>query len=184
MENKSQTTDNAQSKRVQTKEMDIVDCILEDHKPLKTLIKAMKNSDLSIAERVGAFEEFAPALIAHAKPEEEVLYVFLKKDEELREDGFEGDVEHQIADQLVEEIKRTKDEDLKSARIKVLAEVVEHHIQEEEDDVLPEFKKSSELEVRAKLGSQFLVEKLKYLAAGNDNVIPDPKTENQSQAKH
>ena len=167
-----------------TQNNDIINLILEDHKPLKELIKVMKDSDKSTEERFAAFEEFAPTLIAHAKPEEEVLYVFMKKNEELREEGFEGDVEHQLADQLVEEIKRTQDEDLKGARIKVLAELVEHHIEEEEEELLPDFKENSESAERAQLGNRFLELKLQYLAAGDENIIPDPKSEKMNNVKH
>ena len=136
---------------------DIVQIILEDHKPLKQLIKIMKDSEKSVLERAAAFEDFAPLLIAHAKPEEESLYVFMKKNEELREDGFEVDVEHVLADQMIEEIKRTdKDEDLWSARVKVLAELVEHHIEEEEEEMFPDFKKECDAEERAKLGEKYL----------------------------
>ncbi len=35
-------------------------------------------------------------------PEEQVLYTYMKSKEETREEGFEGDVEHALADQLVE----------------------------------------------------------------------------------
>ena len=157
------------------KQTDIIEAILEDHKPLKQLIKVMKDSDNEIAERKAAFEEFAPMLIAHAKPEEETLYVFMKGVEDLREEGFEGDVEHQLADQLLEECKRTTDEELLGARIKVLAELVEHHIEEEEEELLPDFKKNSEEVDRMTLGNKFFELKASYLAAGDDNIIPDPK---------
>ncbi len=167
-----------------TQDNDIINLILEDHKPLKELIKVMKDSEKSTEERLTAFAEFAPTLIAHAKPEEELLYVFMKKNEELREEAFEGDVEHQLADQLVEEIKRTQDEDLKSARIKVLAELVEHHIEEEEEELLPDFKENSESTERAQLGNRFLELKLEYLAAGDENIIPDPKSEKMNNVKH
>lgn len=156
---------------------DIIEVLMEDHKPLKTLIEIMKDSELKFKERRAAFEEFAPILVAHAKPEEEVLYGAMKKQEALREKAFEGDVEHGLADQLVEEIKRIEDEDLCSASIKVLAELVEHHIEEEEEELLPAFKKNSEAQEREKLGNLFLQLKVTYLAAGDDNVIPDPKTE-------
>lgn len=167
----------AVSERLQLAEGDIVNIILEDHKPLKKLIEVMKDSDRTADERFRAFKEFAPTLVAHAKPEEEILYTYMKKEDQLREEGFEGDVEHQIADQLLEEIKRTTDEDLRSARIKVLAELVEHHIEEEEEELLPNFKKYSEQKVRFDLGNRFLEFKLKYLAVGDDNIIPDPKAE-------
>lgn len=167
----------SQSATSETKSLDIISLILEDHKPLKELIKVMKDSEKSAEERFEAFQVFAPALIAHAKPEEQTLYVVMKKDEELREEAFEGDVEHILADQLVEEIKRENDKDVRSAKIKVLAELVEHHIEEEESDLLPEFKKHSEATDRASLGNQFLSLKADYLTAGDDNVIPDPKLE-------
>lgn len=184
MQKETQQTEQQNSKQM-LKETDIVSVIMEDHKPLKELIEIMKDSDKSADERLAAFNEFAPALIAHAKPEEETLYVYMKDNEELREEGCEGEVEHMLADQLLEEIKRTDDEDMRSAKIKVLAELVEHHIEEEEDELLPDFKKESDPQVRSKLGNAFLELKLKYLAAGDENIIPDPKTEKeQSRLSH
>ncbi len=107
--------------------------ILEDHKPLKQLIKFLKESENDIEERKVAFEDFALALISHSKAEEEVLDTFMKTDQEMREEALEGDVEHGLADQVVKEVKRTKmDADLWSACVKVLAELVENHIEEEE----------------------------------------------------
>lgn len=172
-----------ESTRKATVEADIVQIILEDHKPLKQLIKVMKNPEKSKEERFSAFEEFAPALIAHAKPEEEALYTFMKKNEELKEEAFEGEVEHMLADQMLEEIKRSTDPDMKSAKIKVLAELVEHHIEEEEEELLPDFTKETETSVRTRLGNQFLELKLQYLAAGDENIIPDQKFEDEKKSE-
>lgn len=163
---------------------DIVDIILEDHRPLKKLIKVMKDSEISDLERVASFDEFAPTLISHAKPEEEILYVFMKQNKELKMEACEGDVEHSIADQLVEEIKRTEDMDMKLARIKVLAELVEHHIEEEENELLPEFRKQSERHTRQNLGNEFLKLKLKYLAKGDDNIIEESTRKFNDQFQH
>lgn len=160
---------NTETSREEKKNMansDIVNLILEDHKPLKKLISIMKNLDKDMETRAEAFEEFAPLLLSHAKPEEQTLYTFMKSEEESRELGFEGDVEHQLADQLVEEIMRTDDEDLWSARVKVLAELVEHHIEEEEEELLPDFKKHAEDRDRMTLGQKFLLLKTKMLEQG------------------
>jgi hemerythrin superfamily protein len=159
------STSDKQSQKSMT-ESDILNIILEDHKPLKKLITVMKDSERDVEERAAAFAEFAPLLISHAKPEEQVLYTRMKTDDETREEGFEGDVEHALADQLVEEIMRTDDEDLWSARVKVLAELVEHHIEEEEEDLLPDFKKHSEPAERQQMGQQFLMLKTKMLEQG------------------
>lgn len=178
------TKENKITRKMKMNDTDIVSIILADHKPLKKLIKVMKDSDCSAEERLATFEEFAPALIAHAKPEEQTLYVYMKDDEELKEGGYEGEVEHNIADQLLEEIKRTDNEDMKAARIKVLAELVEHHIEEEEEELLPDFKEEAEQDVRSRLGNQFMELKMQYLAAGDENIIPDPKTESLEQDRH
>ena len=135
---------------------DIIDLILDDHKDLKRLIKTLKDSEADLGERYAAFEEFAPLLTIHAKPEEQSLYIEMKKDDELRSEGMEGDVEHALADQLLNEIKNTEDEDLWSAKVKVLAELVEHHIEEEEDTLLPDYKKHSDKAQRIELGEKFL----------------------------
>ncbi|KYG68033.1 hypothetical protein AZI87_01825 [Bdellovibrio bacteriovorus] len=161
-------------------ELDIINMILEDHKPLKELIEVMKDSEKELEERQEAFAQFAPLLISHAKPEEQSLYRYMKGDEELREGGFEGDVEHQLADQMVEEIMRTDDDDLWSARVKVLAELVEHHIEEEEEELLPDFKKHSESSDREKLGQLFLELKTKILERGG----MDAPHERESHARH
>lgn len=158
---------------------DIIQMILEDHKPLKQLIKIMKDTDNDLSERQEAFEEFAPLLVTHAKPEEQTMYVFMKGDDETREEGFEGDVEHMLADQLIEEIKRTDDEDLWSARVKVLAELVEHHIEEEEEELLPDFRKHSELEERVELGAEYQQLKAQLEDQGGKDA---PEEEEETQA--
>lgn len=157
---------------------DIIQLILEDHKRLKKLIQTLKNTDKEIPTRMIAFEEFAPLLVTHAKPEEEVLYRELKKGESLREEGFEGDVEHGLADQLLEEVKRTtEDEDLWSARVKVLAELVEHHIEEEEETMLPKYRKQSTAQERETLGTKFLRLKEKLEEMGGDDTVPEDTVE-------
>lgn len=135
---------------------DIIKLILTDHKPLKTLIQTLKDSAAEIEEKRECFDEFATLLIAHAKPEASVLYLDMKEGGELREEGFEGEVEHEIAERLLEEINETSDEDLWCARVKVVAELVEHHIKEEEKTMLPDYKRNSNLSERIELGQRYL----------------------------
>ena len=173
---------NATQKKSATKsleqEMDIIDLILQDHKPLKELIEIMKDTDNSLEDRKSAYDEFAPLLQKHAKPEEQILYVHMKREKELRTDGFEGDVEHILAEQMVDEAKNTGDEDLWSARVKVLAELVEHHIEEEEEELLPKFKKASSQEERVAMGIEFLEAKDNTLDDGNERVPHKSNDEN------
>lgn len=135
---------------------DILSIIERDHKPLKKLIKTMKDSEASLPDLRKAFSEFAPLLLNHAKPEEKALYVPMKeRDADIRTEGFEGDTEHHIADSLVEEIKATTDKDEWRAKVKVLAELVEHHIEEEEEEMFKEIRKEFDLEERVAMGVEY-----------------------------
>lgn len=166
------------------KNNDIIQLILEDHKPLKELIEIMKDTEKhDILERTNAFEEFAPLLTVHAKAEERSLYVHMKSEEDMTEEGLEGDVEHGLADQLVHEIRATEDEDLWSAKVKVLAELVEHHIEEEEEEQFPEFKKQADAEVRSELGQQYLLLKSEITADENASEIAE-RHQDQVLAHH
>lgn len=157
---------------------DIIDLILDDHKDLKRLIKVLKNDDTDIGDRYAAFEEFAPLLTLHAKPEEQTLYVEMKNDKELRSEGMEGDIEHAIADRLLNEAKETTDEDMWSAKVKVLAELVEHHIKEEESTLLPDYKKHSETAERIQLGEKFMALKS---SIGMDDPMFSAQVKSESQ---
>ena len=142
---------------------DIIDLIKEHHKPLKELIKKMKSEDATYAEKKKAFKEFAPTLVAHAKPEEKAWYKDMKEEHDMNVDAIEGDVEHGIADKLCAELKRTTDRDTFMAKVKVLAEVVEHHIKEEEEDLLPKYKDESDSAERIAVGKRYLKLRERYL---------------------
>jgi hypothetical protein len=152
---------------------DIVDLILQDHTELKRLIRTLKDTSADLERMQAAYDEFAPQLIIHAKPEEQSLYVVLKDLESLRTEGFEGEVEHTLADQLLEEIKRTEDEEEWCAKVKVLAELVEHHIHEEENHMLPNFRKESSESERADIGDRFLRFKEMLIAQGGQDSPPE-----------
>ncbi len=161
---------------------DIVDIIVEDHKPLKSLIKILKDSDeRSLDDRLKAFDEFAELLTLHAAAEEQILYMHMKESEDLRRDAFEGEVEHALADQIISDCKSSKDDDdLWSAKAKVLAEIVEHHVQEEEEQLFPDLKKFTSTELRNQLGRDYL--KLKANIEAGEVVI-DKKTNQISRAQ-
>lgn len=165
-------------------ESDIVSVIEEDHKPLKELIKIMQDSDAAFAERKQAFLEFAPLLLTHAKAEEKALYDYMKTKKSLREDAFEGEAEHAVADQLIEEIKRTTDVDQLSAKIKVLAESVDHHIQEEEREFLPEVRKEIGKEILQQLTATYIQVQDKVIAEGQTDSPSEAELEQGSLAKH
>lgn len=157
MKSKTKPNSDSNSKKSTAKQVgtDIILLILRDHKPLKALLKTMKDEKPTYQQKRAAFEKFEPLLMSHAKPEEETWYKMMKSEDESRIQGLEGDVEHGLASQLCEELKATDDQDLFMAKVKVLAELVEHHIEEEEEEMLPDYKKDSTMEERTALGQKY-----------------------------
>ena len=138
---------------------DILKLCREDHKPLKKLIEVLKDPDEKFDVRQDAFVEFEILLNLHSVSEEVTLYMALKShEEELRIEGYEGDIEHGLAKGMLEKTKESEeDEEFWTASAKVLAELVEHHIEEEEKNVFPRFKKRSTSEERIHLGDEYLL---------------------------
>ena len=134
---------------------DIIELILRDHKPLKKLIETLKDAEIERSEKEGPFEQFVPLLVSHAKAEEKSLYVQMKKIKNLRVDSFEGDTEHAIAENLIHEINATADDDKWNAKVKVLAELVEHHIEEEEQEMLDDVEEQMDLSMRNAVGDLY-----------------------------
>lgn len=146
-----------------TGKTDIIKLILEDHVPLKKLIKVLKDPHIKMSEKRPSFEKFAVQLLAHAKPEEQSLYSWLQAGKsEMRIEGFEGLTEHAIAEHLIEEIRVTTDKNEWLGKVKVLGEVVEHHIHEEETSVFKLVKKEFGMQLRAEIGEEYLKQKEEY----------------------
>ncbi len=142
---------------------DITTLILRDHKPIKELIQILKNPEGTLSKKQPAYAEFEILLTSHAKAEEESLYIYLKEVDELRTEGLEGDTEHEIAEQLMSEINDSVDDnDMWMAKVKVLAEIVDHHVKEEEKEVLKEVRKEFDSDQRKEIGELYIDLLAKY----------------------
>lgn len=88
-------------------------------------------------------ERLCQELEVHAQLEEELFYPAVRavlKDADLVD---EATVEHQSARDLIRQIRgMSPGDDLYDAKVKVLGEYVEHHVQEEESQMLPKAKRA------------------------------------------
>jgi hypothetical protein len=155
---------------------DIIQLIKKDHKPLKALLGILRSEDVGIYEKRAAFAKFSPLLEAHTKPEEQTWYISLKRDHLMEVEGMEGDLEHRLADQICKDMKKTVDKKSFTAKAKVLADLVEHHIKEEEMEMLPEYEKRATLEERIDLGRRYLEMQQEIEARQNQEAPKFPPT--------
>lgn len=170
---KSAVTNKGKSSAKSAAKPDIVDLILQDHKPIKELLMILKDSEVEFAEKRSTFEEFMPLLKNHAEPEQETLYLRMKDENKFRKEAFEGDVEHALAAQLMDELAlEPEDDDIWMAKVKVLAELVEHHIEEEEEEILKLVRKEMDADIRYVIGQDYLNMRADYLDA-SETQKPD-----------
>ena len=105
--------------------------------------------------RTRLLETLRAALNIHELIEEKVLYPALKPHAEAHDIVLEGYQEHHVADVLVGElVDLATDDERWGAKFKVLAESLEHHIEEEEGKMFPAARKVLTRDELRKLGAQ------------------------------
>ncbi len=120
--------------------MDAIILLINEHKELRRHIHdfRMAGEDDTQAKKQ-AFEKLVEELSHHTEVEEHIFYPEVKKAVPDTADTVnEGVEEHHVADVLVEEIKGLRaSNDAWEAKVAVLCENVEHHMEEEESELFP-----------------------------------------------
>ena len=107
----------------------------DDHSEVDSLMDRIIDT-ADGAERSALFDEMKTKLLAHAHAEQEVLYRRLEasQSETSRSFALEGANEHQILEKQLQKLSAEGDRTSEqwTAEFKVLRELVEHHVEEEE----------------------------------------------------
>jgi len=111
----------------------------EDHERVADLFFQFSQTDEK-AEQESLVKDIIKELFVHATVEEEIVYPAVRKDVEDSEDMMdEADTEHHMIKVLLSELAAMKaDDDFFKAKVTVLAELVKHHVEEEEKEMFKE----------------------------------------------
>jgi hemerythrin superfamily protein len=114
-----------------------LELLKEDHREVEQLFKSFEEADGR--SRQGIADEALKALEAHAKIEESLVYPAIREaigEEDLVDEAVE---EHHVVKLLIKELKKMKaSAEGYKAKFTVMSELVKHHIEEEEKEMLPE----------------------------------------------
>jgi hemerythrin superfamily protein len=118
---------------------DAVDLLEHDHRRLESLLKQGEDTtEKAVKTRTELLDVITRELNAHELIEEKILYPALKPHAEAKDLVLEGYQEHHVADILVKELHSLARSDERwGAKLKVLQENIEHHIEEEEKKMFP-----------------------------------------------
>jgi hemerythrin superfamily protein len=119
----------------------VIEMLKEDHQKVKNLFEQFESTEGSEAAEIAATAIME--LEIHAELEEKLIYPAIR--EEIDEDDMMNEAveEHHLVHVLIKELKKLKPADeIFEAKFKVLGELVKHHIEEEEGEMLPKAEKS------------------------------------------
>ncbi|MBZ2208353.1 hemerythrin domain-containing protein [Massilia soli] len=139
------TTTKAGNKQIPTStEMDAIALLTEDHAKVKAMFEQYEGlGDRAYATKQKLAIQICTELTKHATAEEEIFYPAVRaatKEDDLLD---EATVEHASAKDLIEQIMSMDSEDeLFDAKVKVLGEQIEHHVEEEEGEMFPKARKA------------------------------------------
>lgn len=139
--------------------MDAITLLREDHKEVKRMFRRfekLKSAD-DFEELGKVCQEFCIALQIHTALEELIFYPGVRPLLDDDDMMLEAKEEHHVVDVLMEELRTLEvmDEHY-AAKATVLIELVEHHIDEEEDEMFPKVRKVLGRNALIEMGEQMV----------------------------
>ena len=122
--------------------MDAFTLLKNDHKKVSGIFaKLEETTERAEKTRTELFAKLSEELDIHAKIEEAIFYPAIKQAAETREVVLEGFEEHHVIKTLLKELEgMSVGTERWAAKLKVLKENVEHHVEEEEGEMFPKLR--------------------------------------------
>lgn len=133
--------------------MNAIDLLKQQHDEVEDLFEQIEEAE-DEGEKLALFQQLADNLAAHAEIEEKIFYpaAYAKKTEELLREAVE---EHLAAKRLIADLlELAPDDENFDAKIKVLQEQIEHHVEEEEGELFKAARKELGVNELKTLGTQ------------------------------
>ncbi len=114
----------------------------KEHREVQDILEQLESGEENKEE---LFMKLRKELLPHLKAEEKVFYAALLAKEGAREDTLESYEEHHVTEKLFRELEKMDPSDERwSAKVKVLKELINHHIKEEESNLFKVARKELE----------------------------------------
>ncbi|MEN9579589.1 MAG: hypothetical protein RJA70_2598 [Pseudomonadota bacterium] len=116
--------------------MKATDLLKQQHRAVEKLFNALA-TEQSQTKKTQLFETLASTLMAHDAIEREIFYPACEKAMGLNEVLGEAIAEHSVIEFCLYEAEQAIDKDAFTFKCKVLREIVDHHVVEEESELFP-----------------------------------------------
>ena len=130
---------------------DVVDRIEHDHREVEQMFAEFKQSPSK-----GKAVEICDELDKHTRAEDAAVYpVFEEELSNEKDKVHEAEGEHKEARQLIGRIRNTSDEEHLVELMSKLEQAINHHVHEEESEMLPKARRELPDEELSELGEKF-----------------------------
>ncbi|GBG15038.1 hemerythrin [Novimethylophilus kurashikiensis] len=160
---------------------DAISLLTSDHERVQQLFQEFEEikDDMEMEdEKADLVEQICMELTIHAQIEEEIFYPAMRGAIEEQDIIDEADVEHDTAKYLISQLESMKPgDDHYDAKVCVLGDVVNHHIQEEQDEM---FSKAQDADIDLDELGQQLMERKQELMHGEESGESKSKPKSRS----
>lgn len=141
--------------------MDAIKLLLADHKAMKKLVKKVyETTEKAVETRKKLFKVILHEAKLHEKIEEKFLYPHLKEFTKSRPNAFEHHQEVLVMEFMLKKLSKTPyDKEEWTAQFRVLKELTDHHIEEEEDDKFVQARKFLSKDMLNEIGDKMFAYK-------------------------
>ena len=162
--------------------MDAFNLLKADHRKVEELFSQLESARGQAKMRV--FEQIKTELELHTHIEETIFYPALEEPKQTHDLTLEAYEEHDVVKNLLQELSRAKSPTEEwEAQAKVLQENVEHHVEEEENELFPKAEAALGEDEIETLGEQMESEKERQQrGAGKGSKKAAKKSASKSQA--
>jgi hypothetical protein len=137
------------------KRSEIVSELVSDHWQIRELLRGIRDEKAGSRGQVALLQKLGIWLRWHAAGEEKTINSFSKGRRALSTLACEDSEEHSTIDALLGKLERTSNPHLWTARLRLLCELVEQHLDEEEEEYLPFLKGAVTPEESSQLASRY-----------------------------
>lgn len=136
--------------------MNAFELLKKDHEKVSGLFKQLdETTERGVKTREELFARLKQELEIHARIEEQIFYPAIKEAKETHEITLEAFEEHNVVKRLLSELESMPvDDERWKAKLTVLKENVEHHVEEEEGEMFKSAKKVLSTDEIEELGAR------------------------------
>jgi hemerythrin-like domain-containing protein len=147
--------------------MDAIGLLKEDHDKVKKILSDLESTtERGVKTREELFTKVKHELEVHEAIEEEIFYPALKEHPKAKELVLEAYEEHNVVDMVMREIEGVPfDDETWGAKLMVMKENVEHHIEEEESEMFEQARDVFDRDELEELGERMQMRKDELMAA-------------------